>query len=53
VVTVLFFVLAAVCFAVSATRRAGSVPWTDIGLVLVCVAFIFWIAAPGAGIDLD
>lgn len=52
-VSILSFVLAAICFAVSATRRAGSVPWTDIGLVLVCVAFIFWLAAAGARVDLD
>ncbi len=51
--TVLFLVLAAVCFAVSATRRAGSVPWHDIGMILPTVAFIFWIAAPGLEIDAD
>jgi hypothetical protein len=50
-VTVLFLVLAAVCFAVSATRKAGVVPWHDIGMILLTVAFIFWIAAPGVDLD--
>ncbi len=49
--TVLFLVLAAVCFAVSATRRAGSVPWHDVGMILLTVAFIF--AFSGVAADLD
>ncbi len=48
---VLFFVLAAVCFAVSATRKAGTVPWHDLGMILLTVAVIFWVAAPGVDLD--
>jgi hypothetical protein len=47
----LFLALAAVCFAVSATRKAGVVPWHDIGMILLTVAFIFWVAAPGVDLD--
>ncbi len=49
--TVLFLVLAAVCFAVSATRKATVVPWQDLGLILLTVAFIF--AFSGVAVDLD
>lgn len=51
--TVLLLALAAVCFAVSATRRISSVPWLDIGLVLLTVAFIFAASFPGVAIDGD
>lgn len=49
--TVLLLILAAVCFAVSATRKAAKVPWLDLGLVLLAVAFVFWISAPGVDLD--
>ncbi len=51
--TVLFLVLAAVAFVISAIRRGGAIPWTDIGLILLTVALIFAFAAPGLDIDLD
>ncbi len=49
--TVLFLVLAAVCFAVSATGRGAKVPWHDIGCILLTVALIF--AFSGVAVDLD
>ncbi len=48
---VLFFVLAAVCFVISATGKANKVPWHDLGMILLTVAFIFWVAAPGVDLD--
>ncbi len=49
----LFLILAAICFAVSATRRGGKVPWLDIGLVLLTVGLFFAVAAPGVVLDVD
>ncbi len=51
--TVLFLALAAVCFAVSATRKAGVVPWHDIGMILLTVGLIFALALAGVHIDVD
>ncbi len=51
--TVLFLVLAAVAFVISVIRRGETAPWTDIGLILLTVAFIFWVVAPGVGLDTD
>ncbi len=51
--TILFFVLAAVCFAISATRRGGRVPWLDIGLILLTVALFFALVAPSVVLDVD
>ncbi len=48
---VLFMVLAAVCFVISATRKAGQVPWSDLGMILLTVALIF--AFSGVAVDLD
>lgn len=47
-----FLIAAAICFGVSATRRAAKVPWTDIGLILLTVALIFALATP-VRIDVD
>lgn len=48
--TSLLLAAAAICFTISASRRFGSVPWIDIGLVLLTVALIF--ALPG-GVRVD
>ncbi len=47
----LFFILAAVCFGISATRRLGKVPWVDVGLILLAVGLFFAVAAPGVDLD--
>ncbi len=49
----LFLILAAICFAISATRRGGRVPWLDIGLILLTAALFFALVAPGVVLDVD